>query len=471
MASPAPVAVDPMIAGRTVHSADRVPLTGVLGEPLADIGQAPRLLAVSALRELRKHADGTPPGAEVFRRAADLFADAELDGESPEDYVRRVTLGAGLTTTTVRLATAELTAEMRDFAAVADAELPGTDFGPGNRTRWVPRGRLFAAVLASNHPTPSSSWLQALFHGYSVLVRPGGRDPFTPRRLIAALLHAGLDPHRVAFLPSPHTVGEFLLKEADRGIVYGGDRAVAAWQDHETVAARGPGRAKALVDVVPDDTVLDHLAEYAAFDGGTRCTNLSAVLTTGPVDELADRLAHRLSALPVLPATDPKASLLVLERSRADQLEQTLTVLRETLTDHSARLDLHDPFVRLDDGSFQPRPLVLSADRADHPALGTELPFPFVVVAPWQERDGIAPLSRSLVLNLLTDRDDLVDRAVLEPGIRKITTGTVLPWNVPHGIPHDGSYTQFLLEPKGIVGDGRLGRSVRDNRGDSDETT
>ncbi|MFI9173108.1 aldehyde dehydrogenase family protein [Streptomyces lincolnensis] len=466
--SPARVTtVDPLIAGRTVHSADRTTLTGVHGEPLADIGQAPRLLAVSALRELRRHADGTPPGAEVFRRAADLFGDAVLDGESPAEHIRRVALAAGLTAGTVRLAMAELAAEMREFPAVAAAELPATDFGPGHRTRWVPRGRLFAAVLASNHPTPSSSWLQALFHGYSVLVRPGGRDPFTPRRLIAALLRAGLSPHRIAFLPSAHTVGEFLLKEADRGVVYGGDRAVAAWQDHETVAARGPGRAKAFVDIAPDDTVLDHLAAYAAFDGGTRCTNLSAVLTTGPVDELADRLAHRLSALPVLPATDPKAALPVLERGRAEQLRAQLAALRETLTDHSARLDLHDPFVELDDGSFLPRPLVLSADRAGHPAVGTELPFPFVVVAPWREDDGIAPLRRSLVLNLLTERADLLDRAVLEPSIRKITTGTALPWEVPHGIPHDGSYTQFLLEPKGLVGAGTHPRT----EGETDEAT
>lgn len=451
----APAVIDPLIAGRTVHSADRSPLTGVLGEPLADVGQAPRLLAVSALRELRERADGLPPGPDVFRRAADLFTDATLEGESPEEYARRVTLGTGLTATTVRLSAAELAAEMRDLTGIARAELPDTDFGPGHRTRWVPRGRLFAAVLASNHPTPSSSWLQALFHGYSVLIRPGSRDPFTPRRLIAALIEAGLPPHRVAFLPSAHAVGEFLLKEADRGIVYGGDRAVASWQDNETVAARGPGRAKALLDVEPDDAVLDHLAESAAFDGGTRCTNLSAVFTSRPVGEVADLLAHRLSALPVLPAADPKASLLVLERTRAEQLERQLAALRETLTDHTGRFDLHDPLVRLDDGSFLPRPLVLSADRADHPALGTELPFPFVVVAPWREEDGIAPLRQSLVLNLLTSRGDLIDRAVLEPSIRKITTGTALPWATPHGIPHDGNYTQFLLEPKGIVGDSR----------------
>ncbi|WP_030745014.1 arylcarboxylate reductase [Streptomyces sp. NRRL F-5135] len=449
-----PVVIDPTVAGRTVPGVDRAPLTGVAGGPLAEVGQAPRLLAVSALRELRGQADGTPPGAEVFRRAARLFTEATLDGETPAEYTRRVTLGTGLTARTVRRSAAEIAAEMADLTAVARAELPGTDFGPGRRTRWVPRGRLFAAVLASNHPTPNSSWLQALFHGYSVLVRPGSRDPFTPRRLIAALLAAGLSPHTVAFLPCAHAVGEFLLKEADRGIVYGGDRAVAPWLDNETVAVRGPGRAKALLDVEPDDAVLGHLVESAAFDGGTRCTNLSAVLTTGPVGELADRLASRLSALPALPASDPKASLLVLERGRAEQLEHQIAALRETLDDHTARFDRHDPFVRLADGSFLPRPLVLSADRADHPALGTELPFPFVVVAPWREEDGIAPLRRSLVLNLLTPRRDLVGRALLEPSIRKVTTGTALPWTSAPGIPHDGSYTQFLLEPKGLVGDG-----------------
>ena len=178
---------------------------------------------------------------------------------------------------------------------------------------------------------------------------------------------------------------------------------------------------------------------------------LSAVLTTQSVGDVADRLAERLSALPVLPATDPSATLLVVDRERAERLRRQMAELRAQLTDYTTRYVGDDSIIELDDGSFLVRPLVLSADRADHPAVGTELPFPFLVVAPWSDVDGMGPLSRSLVLNLLTDRDNVVDQAVREPSVRKVTRGTVLPWTAVPGIPHDGSYTQFLLEPKGVV--------------------
>ncbi|MBT2428565.1 MULTISPECIES: aldehyde dehydrogenase family protein [unclassified Streptomyces] len=450
-AAPATVVLDPSVCGRRVASSDRSRLPSVLGGDLADIGTAPRLLAVAALNEIRAHADGRPPAFEVFTEAAELFATATLDGESPQEYARRVCHATGLTATAVGQAVADLTDELRALPVTTAAELPATGFGDGFDTRWVPRGRVFAAVMASNHPVPNISWARALFHGYSVLVKPGSRDPFTPARLLAALATAGLEPARAAFLPCSREVGEYLLREADRGIIYGGESAVATWHQRESVAVRGPGRTKALLDVALDDAVIDHLALSASFDGGTRCTNLSAVLTTGAVEDVADRLAERLAELPSLPVTDDAATLLVVNRARAERLREQVAALRASLTDHSARAGEHETVVELVDGSFLLRPVVLSADRADHPAVGTELPFPFVVVAPWTEADGVEPLRDSLVLNLLTDREDLVEAAVREPSVRKVTRGRVLPWTATPGIPHDDNYTQFLLEPKGVV--------------------
>ncbi|MEI7029434.1 aldehyde dehydrogenase family protein [Streptomyces pratensis] len=450
-AAPAAIALDPVVCGRRVDSSDRSALPSVLGGVLADVGTAPQLLAVAALHEIRAHADGRPPAPAVFTEAARLFATAVLDGESPQEYVTRVCRSTGLTATAVDQAIADLTAEMSEIPETTLAELPATGLGDGFDTRWVPRGRVFAAVMASNHPVPNVSWVQALFHGYSVLVKPGSRDPFTPARLLAALTAAGLPPAKAAFLPCSRQVGELLLREADRGIVYGGESAVATWHQRESVAVRGPGRTKAFVDADPDDSVIEHLAMSASFDGGTRCTNLSAVLTTGSVDDLADRLAERLGKLPSMPATADGATLLVVSRDRAGRLRAQVAELRRSLTDHSARAGESETVVELDDGSCLLRPVVLSADRAGHPAVGTELPFPFVVVAPWTEADGVEPLRDSLVLNLLTDREDLVEAVIREPSIRKVTRGRVLPWTAIPGIPHDDNYTQFLLEPKGVV--------------------
>ncbi|MGW4891648.1 aldehyde dehydrogenase family protein [Kitasatospora sp. NPDC004240] len=442
----APVTVDPLVAGRTSASLDRVALTDVHGAPLADLGQAPRLAAQAALAVLRRKADGLAPDPAVFPLAGRLFAEAELDGEDPAEYLRRVTAATGLPAGSVRAATALIREELAGFAATTAAELPAGRLGPAHEVRWAPAGRLFAAVMASNHPAPHTTWAQALYHGYAVLVRPGGRDPFTPRRLAAALLAAGLPAHRLAFLPGPHATGEFLLEQADRGIVYGGDAAVRRWHGSAKVTTRGPGRTKALLDADPTEELVGHLAASAAIDGGTRCNNLSAVLTSRPVAEVAAALAARLYAAHAAPEELP-----VLEASRAEGLRRQVDALRAGLRDHTAVHHGGEWLEPLPGGAFRARPLVLSADRAGHPAVGTELPFPFLVVAPWREADGTAPLGGSLVLNLLTDRPGLVEAALREPGVRKVTVGAALPWDSVPGVPHEGNYTQFLLEPRGLV--------------------
>ncbi|MGW1836519.1 aldehyde dehydrogenase family protein [Streptomyces sp. NPDC002067] len=445
------IVIDPFVAGERQTSADRSVLRDVHGEPLADIGLAPRLAAQSALNRLRRAADGLPPRAEVFRTAAQLFATAELDGESPEEYVRHTVRATGLASTTIRRGLTDMATEIEELPATAAAELPAAQLRPTHRVHRAPSGRTFTAVMASNHPLPHATWVQPLYHGYSVVVRPGSRDPFTPRRLVAALLAAGLPPEKLAFLPSPHAVGSFLLNAADRGIIYGNEQAVSAWDDRARVATRGPGRSRALVDVPLTDALLDHLTTSAAFDGGTRCTNLSAILTSNDVQETAAGLAERLARIPVLPAADPESVLLVVGRERAEALRRQMAKLTAELTDHSTPLYGDDFLVDLGDGSFLPRPMVLAADRADHPAIGTELGFPFVVLAPWSPADGIAPLRPSLVLNLLTDNAAVTGQALLDPSVRKITDGAVLPWELVPGMPHDGNYTEFLLDAKGVV--------------------
>lgn len=444
------IVIDPLVAGRRVPSSDRLTLASVRGERLADVGVAPRLAAQAALNEIRGNANGIAPGEGVFHEAVRLFATADLDGETVEQYIQNVILGTGLPTSTVQRAITDLVSEINSLSQTTRAELPPTEFGMGRSTRWVPAGRVFAAVMASNHPVPNAAWVQALFHGYSVLVRPGSRDPFTARRLVAALLRAGLAPQKLAFVPCSHSVGNFLLDQSDRGIIYGGERAVQTWQRSDSVAVRGPGRTKALIDVEPTNEVLDYLTESAAFDGGTRCTNLSAVLTTRPVADLANQLAKRMSEL-TTSSLDPSSTLPVVDRQRASTIRRQLARLRTELTDHTAAWHGQDCVLELNDGSFLPRPVVLSTDRADDPAIGTELPFPFVVVAPWSESNGMTPLRHSLVLNLLTERADLVEESVREPTVRKVTLGMVPSWTVVPGIPHDGNYTHFLLEPKGVL--------------------
>lgn len=454
MGTPLPY-VGPVIGGKQVDSRDRTELGAIDGTPLATIGNAPRLLGQAALNRVRAAVGGPAPGAELFASAGELFATAELDGESPEEYRRRVTLATGTPGPAISRAIEGIRTSLGMVDRINGAELPPPFTAPGYRTHWVPRGGVLAAIVPNNHPEPNVTWVRALAMGVSVLVRPGSRDPFTPRRLFAALLAAGLGPDKAAFLPGGHEVGEHLLDQADLGLVYGGPAAAARFENRGDVLVRGPGRSKVLVGpgAAEDGGLLDDIVEWIAEDGGVRCNNISLVLTSGPTAPLADALATRLAALPVLPVLDPRATLPATSKENGEALREYLAGLAAKATDHSTHRYGGSTLAEAGDGSTVLRPLVLSVDDPAQPPAGTELGFPFVVVAPWEPGAGVAPLRDSLVVSLPGTHSDLAAEVLSEPSVRKVVTGRVKPWAGVPETPHDGSLGQFLLEPKGLVGD------------------
>ncbi|MEY9855927.1 hypothetical protein ABH935_001531 [Catenulispora sp. GAS73] len=422
---------------------DRRVLTAVTGEPIAEVEYVPPLLVQAVLDRMRAAEPGRPVGQQLFDDAAKALESADLDGLDPAAYIRLTALATGLPPSVVEHGLAALADGLRQLGTADAVERPAPDSGPGHRVVWVPRAPVIGVVAASNHSEPHLTWVRALAYGYRVVVRPGGRDPFTPVRLAAALLAAGLPADRLAVLPGDHAVSAHLVKSAPLSIVYGGPDAVRRWGGRSNVLVRGPGRSKAAVgdSVRPGDVaVIDHLARAIAGDSGVRCTNISAIFTSGDPGRLADLLAERLAGY----GNPPRFGV-----DRVDGLRQSLGQFTG-FVDHSRDHYGGDPFLALPDGSVAARPVVLSAPDAGHPLIGTELPFPFVVVAPW---DGsIGPLRDSLVLNLLGTDPVLADRALAEPTVRRVVTGLTEPWYTLPGLPHDGSLRSFLLEPKAHLG-------------------
>ncbi|MFY1669640.1 aldehyde dehydrogenase family protein [Plantactinospora sp. WMMB334] len=444
-----PLDVPLMVAGRPRGSADRVDLGTVTGAPLAGVAQAPPLLA----RRLLDRLAGLPaplPGAEALARAGDLFAGSVLAGESPEQYRERFALATGIPVGVAARAADELRTLCAALPELVAADLAvRTEVTAGVRatTRRLPRGGTLAVVAPSNHPATHGSWLRALGYGLRVAVRPGARDPFTPVRLAHALAEAYDAPPPLLVLPGPHATAECLTEEADLAVVYGGEAATAGYAHRRNVAVRGPGRSKALLAGPLTEDRLDVLARAVAGDAGIRCTNISAVLTDQPVDEVAAALGGRLAKLPVHPPTDPGAVLPV--RPVAEAIALACAV--ERLAQQARRYPEHPPFAELGDGSATLTGTVLAVDDARHPAVGVEQPFPFAVVAPWRPADGVAPLRHSLALLLLGDVEDLAEPAAATPSVHKVLLGAVPPWWSTPSLPHEGHLADFLLEARTLV--------------------
>ncbi|MET9461925.1 aldehyde dehydrogenase family protein [Streptomyces canus] len=437
-----PSILQPLVGGETFACDETADLPGVDGGLVARVGLSPTLLLQLALRRLR----GAAVPSAVLSRAGELFAEAELAGESADEYRRRVVAATGLPYRVVSDGLRSVRDGLAQLEESNARQLPA----PTARVRWVPRGQSLGIVTPSNHVDPHLTWARALSLGYGVIVRPGTRDPFTPFRLAAALLAAGLPKHCLSVLPGSHDLGERLLAESDLGIVYGGPTAVGRWADHPRVLTRGPGRSAVLLDQPLSPDIVDALARSVAADAGVRCTNTSVIRTSQDPAEVADALAARLDALPTLAASHPDAVLPTVSAEQAAQLRHTVAGLEQA---GFRRHSVDGGPVALPDRSYAARPVVLSTSDPRHPSIGTELPFPFVVITPWSAADGLEPFGPTLALSVFSDDLGLPSVALAEPRIRRVVVGGMAPWTGGPELPHDGSLTGFLLEPKALLSD------------------
>lgn len=443
--------VRPVVDGAEQDSLDRRTLEAVDGAPLAEVRSVPRLLAQVIMNRVRAAADGAAPAPEILARAADLYVAGVVAGETREQHARRVARAVGLPLTIVDQAIDSLGETLRDSDFLNRRDIPAPETGIGGRTRWVLSGRVFASAASlGKHPGPNRAWLRALALGYSVVVRPGHRDPFTAQRLVHALLEAGLAPHKVSLLPGDDEMAHLLLQQSDRSVVFGIEERVRPWMKVRGVDVHCEGRSKVLLDHDPSPDELRFLARVVADEAGVRCDNASVILTTRDPHSLAEQLAEQLAAIPVLPTTDAHARLPVVPAAQAEPVRARLRSLATGLRDHTTARYSAGPVEALPGGGHVVRPTVLSTSDPTHPTVGTELPFPFVTVAPWSPGQGLAPLGNSLALTLLADTVSAAAVAA-DTTVREVFCSPVLPWEIRPEVP-DHVLALLLAEPKRLIG-------------------
>jgi acyl-CoA reductase-like NAD-dependent aldehyde dehydrogenase len=457
----APYSVDALGPNGRYRSRARVTVTDVRGNPAAELSLVPPVFASRAISAMRRSAE-LPPGARVLalQQAARRFASEQVDGLTAEAHAGLVSRISGLPISVVRAAfqsigqaashAAESAALARPRGALGHWHEPAA--GRGSAV-WVRRGNVLAVHAAGNHPSVHAGWLEALALGYRVAIRPSSREPVTPCRLVTALREAGFGDDAVALLPTDHAVAGEVITAADLAMVYGGDEVVEKFALNPDVLAQGPGRSKILIAGADWTGHLDTIVESVSHEGGTACTNATAVLVEGDAADaagLAREISGRLAAIPSLPPEDEHA---VLPCQPLDAARAVEAFLRQRAGDAVMWLGADGIADDLGDGSAALRPAVGQVHSASAPQLGVELPFPCAWVAPWSRADGLGPLRRSLVVTAVTRDEDLIDDLVSEPGIANVYVGDYPTCWHDVGLPHDGYLGEFLMRSKTVAGD------------------
>lgn len=150
--------------------------------------------------------------AGYCEQAAELFLNEELpvgDGtQGPQDYVEALSALTKLPHTLVRMNMGKIHAAMSQIRTVIGGltrNLPLELFDRGLSSlgelevNYYPVTEALGVSLPSNAPAVNSLWLPAPVLKIPVLLKPGREDPFTPLRIVQALIAAGFPKEAFGF--------------------------------------------------------------------------------------------------------------------------------------------------------------------------------------------------------------------------------------------------------------------------------
>jgi acyl-CoA reductase-like NAD-dependent aldehyde dehydrogenase len=399
---------------------------------------------------------------EICARAARHFSEDELsvgdERQTPEDYVRQVSATTGLPHALVRRNMSKIggvMAEMKDVLAGLtrnlDLRILDEGFGEvdGQPISFFPRTQLLGVVLPNNSPGVHSLWIPAVPLKIPLVLKPGSSEPWTPFRVIQALIKAGAPREAFSFYPSDHAGAGEILRRTGRGMVFGDALSTGIWKDDSRVEVHGPGYSKIVIgeDCIEEwEKYLDVMVASIAENGGRSCINASAVWVPSRAREISEALSERLSGIMPRDAMDEAAQLApfadtnVAARINAS-IEQDLA--HKGARDVTASYREGGRLVNWQNCSYL-LPTILHCEDASHPLANREFLFPFASVVEARADSIPAALGPSLVVTAITTDDALIRRLVASPDVGRLNLGAVPTTRVSWNQPHEGNLFEHL---------------------------
>lgn len=440
------------------------------GEPIAKIGNvnggmlqldmkhAPRARAV--LREI-------PPSdlLERCKKAAALFENGDLpvgDGiQSVDDFIHQQSASTGLPEHMCRSNMKKNSFVLANMDKILAALTRGLDLniftkGHGEEGRGVTvsyqcQSPVLGAVLPNNSPGVHTLWLPAIPLQVGLLLKPGSQEPWTPYRMAAAFMAAGIPGEAIAMYPGGHDVGQTLLTRCQRSMIFGSAQTVEQYAGNPRVQAHGPGFSKILFgdDVVDRwEDYMDLMVESIFSNSGRSCINCSGIWASRHTEEIAKALAERLGPVDVLPPQDPNAGLAAF--TNAKMATGTWGMVQQDLQDSGVK-DMTVGFgARLVERPHCAylRPVIAHANSPECPIAAKEYMFPFSSVVKCPQKDMVNKIGSTLVCTALTSDPQLMDALTESVHVDRLNIGPI-PTNRLNWLqPHEGNLTDFLYRSR-----------------------
>lgn len=443
------------------------------GEPVAEVSQVTGSMIA---RDLTKAAAARAKLAAIpvrelialYRKAADLFTSAPLpcgDRElSFDDYIRCLSSTTGSPMVFCRRNAEKVAYVLRNVEEVIAGLTRGLPLdvfdatystASGRMTAFYPTADSFGAILPSNSPGVHSLWVPAVALKTPIVLKPGREEPWTPFRVIQALIKAGVPAEAMSFYPTDHAGAGDILRLTGRSMLFGDSSTTDPYKNDPRVELHGPGFSKVLIgDDKADqwEQFVDPIVESIAANGGRSCINVSAVWTPRHGRALAEALAERLAKVVARPWDDPAAELAAFANPK---VPEAINGMVDNLLQTPGATDV--TAVKRGSGRYVQEgrcgwllPTVVYCDSWDHPLAAKEFLFPYAAVVECPADDMPRHIGPTLAAMALTD-DPAFTRALLDcRHIERLNLGPIPTNRLTWDQPHEGNLFTHLYRQRAL---------------------
>ena len=457
--------------GQPYTSLDQDPVVHfITGETLAQVSQANTGLLGRDIRAAQRAREVLTaiPIAELIgmmKKAADLYLNDALsmgDGEqTPDDFARCQSASTGLPEHLCKGNMKKNHFVLSNMDQILDSLTRGLPLdiltrGYGTESRGVlvsyqAQAPVVGLVLPSNSPGVHTLWLPVVPMQVGLLLKPGPQEPWTPYRMAAAFIKAGVPKEAIAIYPGGGDVGAEVVRRTDRSMIFGGSATVERYKGDPRVQVHGPGFSKILLgdDVVDHwEKYLDVMVDSVFLNSGRGCINCSGVWASRHTHEIAEALAERLGPVAPKPPEDPTSSLAAFTVPGAAKAIWGVieTQLNEAGVEHTtgrygSRLIEKERCGYL-------RPTVIHCDSPGRELANTEFMFPFVSVVRCPQEQMLERVGSTLVCSAITEDQQWQRKLIDAPQIDRLNIGAIPTIKLDWLQPHEGNLVEFLFRPR-----------------------
>jgi len=471
--------------GEQYESLDSIELADLRsGLPIARVSQANAgiirrdLQRIGAGREALRRLP-TQTLLNIFKDAGDKFMTADLplgDGkqgssmpstattQSPQQYVESLCATIGLPHALIRRNMNKIHQVFNEMPAILRGLTRGLDQkvmdeGVGEQAgvalSYYPVTQALGVVLPSNSPGVNSLWLPAIALKIPVVIKPGREEPWTPYRIMQALMAAGCPAEAFSYYPTDHDGAAAVLKACGRALLFGDSQTTAPYANNPAIQIHGPGFSKVLIGEDEIDRwpeFIDVLVDSIAANGGRSCINASSVVVPAHGRQIAEALAQRLAAIQPRSADHPQAALAGFANPNfADAIDAGIEAgLSVAGAEEITARHRSGPRKVTFENSTYLLPTLVWCSSFEHPLANREFLFPYASVVEVPQARMLERIGPSLVVTAITRDATFVDGLIQCPLIERLNVGPIPTSHVQWDQPHEGNLFEFLYRRRAI---------------------